>query len=200
MHFSLILIGAHDGSKTEALVSQATAAGKVLLVEPVPFLFERLSKKYHGHTNVMIQSVCISTVDGPIDFISPLESANTVVSYGDQLGSVVEKHASNHNPQLSEHIKTITVQSKTFQTLVSENSITSIDMLMTDTEGLDLDILPTFPFHQIMPARIVFEFKHSDGTNRIGLKLANYLIQLDKLGYEVTVLDIENLFAFRKPS
>lgn len=195
MHFNIVLIGAHDGSKSESFVSRAAAAGKVLLVEPVPFLFDRLAEKYRGNSNVIVQNACITTVDGPVDFISPLESANSVVSYGDQLGSVLEKHAANHNPQLSEHITTITAHSKTFQTLVSEHHITSIDLLMTDTEGLDVEILPTFPFHQVLPKAIIFEYKHSDGTYRVGPKLANILIQLDKLGYEVRVLDIENLFA-----
>ena len=41
MNFSLIMIGAHDGSKTESFIRERAALGSVLLVEPVPFLFEK---------------------------------------------------------------------------------------------------------------------------------------------------------------
>lgn len=198
MHFSLVQVGAHDGSKTERLVAKAIATGKVLLIEPVPFLFERLLMRYRDNQNVIVQDICVTSRNGSIDFVAPMESANSVVSFGDQLGSVLAQHAVNHNRQLSDHLNVISVASKTFSTLVSELGITSIDLLMTDTEGLDVEILPTFPFDQLMPSRIVFEFKHSDGTCRVGSKLANFLIQLERLGFEIIALDAENMLAINR--
>ena len=57
MHYSLILIGAHDGSKTLPLIRESSAKGKVLLVEPVPFLFHRLAQTVSGIPNVTLANV-----------------------------------------------------------------------------------------------------------------------------------------------
>jgi FkbM family methyltransferase len=198
MHFSLVLVGAHDGSKTERLVEQARAAGKVLLIEPVPFLFARLKARYATASNVILRNIVVSSVDGEIDFTAPKPTANSLVNYGDQLGSLVDRHAVNHHPHMSEHLEIIRSSSLTFRKLVGEENIRSIDILITDLEGADAELLPTFPFSQLTPSRIIFEFKHADGTFRIGRKLANLLMFLDDLDYKVTVLDVENLLATHK--
>jgi hypothetical protein len=115
--------------------------------------------------------------------------------YGDQLGSLLKDHAVNHDPLLSGHIETIEVASKTFVSVIDEVGITAIDLLFCDTEGMDVTLLESFPFERLKPLKIVFEFKHSDGTHRIGKKLGRFLIRLDDLGYRTRVLDVENLMA-----
>jgi FkbM family methyltransferase len=194
-HYSLVLVGAHDGSKTQDLVQQACGLGKVLLIEPVPHLFACLKARYANTPNVVLRNIVISVVDGELDFNAPKPSANRVVDCGDQLGSLMEGHAVRHHPQMSEHIEIIKVLSSTFLRLIEEENIGSIDVLSTDTEGTDADILLTFPFSKLTPGRIIFEFKHADGTFRIGRKLAALLFLLDDLGYSVTVRDVENLVA-----
>ena len=79
--------------------------------------------------------------------------------------------------------------------MVNAENISSIDVLFTDTEGMDAELLPTFPFSRITPNRLIFEFKHSDGFMRVGLKLASLLNFLDLRGYRVSVLDAENMIA-----
>ena len=78
MHFSLVMVGAHDGSKTEQFVRAAAGAGEVLLIEPVPFLFNRLAARYSALPNVRLRNFAISTEEREIDFTAPKETANLI--------------------------------------------------------------------------------------------------------------------------
>src|SRR5205085_3820916 len=89
----------------------------------------------------------------------------------------------------------IKVLGLTFDTLMTAEQISSVDVLITDTEGMDTEVLPTFPFSRILPKRIIFEFTHSDGTRRVGRKLANLLINLNELDYRAYWHDPENMIA-----
>jgi len=195
MHFSLVLIGAHNGSKLAEPIAAARNAGNVLLVEPVPFLFALLEQRYGDDPAIILRNLCISTTDGQVPFVAPLPSANSVISGGDQLGSLLKDHAVNHDARLSSHVETIEVASKTFVSIIDGSGITGIDVLFCDTEGMDVTLLESFPFEKIKPLQILFEFKHADGTHRVGKKLGRFLIRLDDLGYKVKVLDAENLLA-----
>jgi FkbM family methyltransferase len=195
LHYSLVVIGAHDGSKTEGLVQQSIGQGSVLLVEPVPFLFARLRSRYDGQANVILRNIVVSPRGGDVDFTAPKETANTAIGYGDQLGSMIADHAVHHDAGMAAHVETIRLRSESFETLIDSAAMSSIDILLTDTEGMDAELLPTFPFAKIRPRHIIFEFKHADGTHRVGRQLAALLVLLDDLGYAVRVLDVENLIA-----
>ena len=66
---------------------------------------------------------------------------------------------------------------------------------MLDTEGFDTQLIKNFPFENLRPNKIIFEHKHSDGTNRIGNKFANVITLLDSLNYSIRIMDSENVFA-----
>ncbi len=198
MHFSLVMVGAHDGSKTEQFVRAAAGAGEVLLIEPVPFLFKRLAVRYSALPNVRLRNFAISTEDREIDFTAPKETANLVTPYGDQLGSLNPDHATAHHPNFSHYVETIRIRALTFETLIASENISTIDVLFTDTEGMDAELLQTFPFSEVMPKRMQFEFKHSDGYMRVGPKLAKLLISLDGHGYRISPADGENMIAIHR--
>jgi hypothetical protein len=113
------------------------------------------------------------------------------------VGSLLPDHAAGHEITISllAHMEIIDVAATTFSTLVDTEKVSSIDILLTDMEGMDVELLPTFPFSQVMPKQIIFEFKHSDGTLRVGPKLANWLLMLDKLGFIVEAYGAENFIA-----
>ncbi len=190
-----MIVGAHDGSKLDGYIRDVANMGTVLLVEPVPFLFERLRERFGGHPRIRLRNCAVSTKDGEAEFTAPTQSANSVVAFADQLGSLLPDHAVAHASGMSRHLEVIRVQALTFATLMTTEQISSIDVLMTDTEGMDAELLPTFPFSAVMPKNIIFEFKHSDGVLRVGRKLANLLIMLDDLDYRVYWHDPENLMA-----
>src|SRR4030088_16790 len=100
MHFSLVIVGAHDGSKNTAMIDLANTKGRVLLIEPVPFLFARLAAKYGNNSNIILRNIALSLVDGEGSFLAPSETANTVHGWGDQLGSLLPDHAAKHDVRL----------------------------------------------------------------------------------------------------
>jgi FkbM family methyltransferase len=191
----MIFVGVNDGSKAQPLVEEASALGKVMLIEPVPFLFARLEARYRRAPNIELRNIAIAGDDADVEFYAPRESATQVVSYADQLGSLLRGHAERHDSRLASQVQTIRAPALSFQTLIRREDVSSLDVLITDMEGADSDLLPSFPFSIVTPKQIIFEFKHSDGTSRLGRKLATVLILLEALGYHVSVFDVENLIA-----
>jgi FkbM family methyltransferase len=198
MEFSLVIVGAHDGSKTEAFINKAARAGKVLLIEPVPFLFDRLAVRYGSNPNIVLRDFAISRNDGEIVFMAPKASANSLLHFGDQLGSLVPGHATAHHHNMAGHIEPIKVRACSFATLVETEEMDSIHTLFTDMEGMDAELLPTFPFSAVTPGRIIFEFKHADGFMRVGRKLAMLLGCLEDRGYRIHILSEENMLAIHQ--
>jgi FkbM family methyltransferase len=194
------MVGAHTGAKTEGVIRKAATTGAVLLIEPVPFLFKKLTSRYAAVPNVTLRNIAVSKIDGEIEFTAPTETANSIAPWGDQLGSMIASHATAHDPRMLQHIGIIRTQASSFETLIREENVSSIDILITDVEGMDAELLPTFPFSRILPKQIFFEFKHSDGFFRVGRKLANLLNILDSLNYHISVVDSENMFATLHPT
>ncbi len=198
MEFSLVLIGAHNGGKTEALVEQAASTGPVLLVEPVPFLFRDLARRHAGRQSVHLLQAAIAETDAEaVSFFAPDESANEIKQYGDQLGSFNPLHAVHHDPRFSAKVSEIKVKAISFNTIRERFGISGIDTLMTDTEGYDARILMTFPFRLMRPKRILFEHTHCDGVFHIGRNFAYLLTVLEIHGYRTQVMDGENCQAVR---
>ena len=193
MKFSLIVIGAHSGDKLSKAIETYSKYGDVLLVEPVPWLFKKLQEKYGSAKSVHLLQAVISENDvDEVSFFAPIESANEIATWGDQLGSLNPVHALGHNKEFSGKIEEIKVRGISFDTLINKFEIEQIDVLHTDTEGYDARLLSVFPFDKIKPRELIFEYKHSDGVFTIGKNFAKLLLILDELSYKTQVIDTEN--------
>jgi FkbM family methyltransferase len=195
MDFRLVLVGAHDGSGLEKFVREAESKGRVLLIEPVPFLFKKLQARFAKSAKVVSRNIALSTKDGAVAFTAPKQTANSVLPYGDKLGSMVSDHAAGHDARMSQHVEVINIPASSFETLIKAENISSIHTLFTDTEGMDAELLLSFPFSIIVPKLIIFEFKHADGLFRVGRKFARLLNLLEDRGYRVSVIGAENMLA-----
>src|SRR5271156_6266402 len=195
MDFRLVLVGAHDGSGLEKFVREAESKGHVLLIEPVPFLFKKLYARFAKSAKIVCRNIALSTKDGEVAFTAPKQTANSVLPFGDKLGSMVSDHASGHDPRMSQHVEVLKIPASSFETLVKTENISSIHTLFTDTEGMDAELLLSFPFSLIVPKLIIFEFKHADGLFRVGRKFARLLNLLEDCGYRVSVMGAENMLA-----
>lgn len=193
MKFSLIVIGAHSGEKLSQAIELYSKRGDVLLVEPVPWLFKKLQEKYGSVKSVHLLQAVISENDvEEVSFFAPVESANEIATWGDQLGSLNPIHALGHNKEFSNKIEEIKVRGISFKELINKFEIDEIEVLHTDTEGYDARLLSEFPFDKIKPRELIFEYKHSDGVFTIGKNFANLLLILDGLSYKTQVIDVEN--------
>jgi hypothetical protein len=90
------------------------------------------------------------------------------------------------------------VPALSFSDLVARLGVTSVRTLVTDLEGMDAVLLPTFPFERVRPDQLVFEYKHADGPRNIGRRLGALLIRLDELGYRMQIVDLENCVAVHR--
>ena len=201
MNFSLIMLGAHDGSKTDSFIRERAALGSVLLVEPVPFLFARLSQRFAGVANITCLNEAVSNVNGEVDFYMPAPDVNDVASYGDQLGSLIAGHAESHDAAFGEKIRKVKCKSRTMYSLLADFDVRAIDVLWTDMEGYDAACLMSFPFYHAEADQDIFRGgAYEDGMQRIGRKFATLLLLLEELQYRVKIHDSANCLAIYSPS
>lgn len=200
MDVELVVVGAHNGNKLSSVIRTAAAKGPTVLVEPVRWLFEDLRSTFQDLDNVFFINKALVTAKNVsiVTFNAPKRNANSFNSVADQLGSMVLEHAQDSVPGVENYFERVRVPATTFQGLFEDLYIKSINGLIIDTEGMDMELLMSFPFYQIKPREILFEFKHADGTMKVGKNLANVLIRLTDMGYEITPVDHENFYALLK--
>ena len=92
-------------------------------------------------------------------------------------------------------LKQIDIQYLTFSNLIEKYSISSIDLLQIDVEGAEFEILSSINFEKIKIKKIIFEFKHFDGTFKEGPKLKSIKEKLIKFNYQLKEIDKENILA-----
>ena len=190
-HCALFLVGAHDGSKTQDLVLRAAHSGLVVLIEPVPWLFAELRKRYTGVGSVHVIHGCVTDNPGSTArFYAVRPEANELQFYADQLGSMRPSHAGAHDQSLLEFVEEMDVPACSFSEVIERFSIKSLDLLVTDTEGMDAAILETFPFEVIQPRCVQFEHKHSDGMCHIGARFASLITRLEQFDYRTQVVSL----------
>ena len=95
-------------------------------------------------------------------------------------------------------IEEVDIQYLTFSNLMDKYSISSIDLLQIDAEGAEFEILNSINFEKIKINKIIFEFKHFDGTFKKGPKLKLIKEKLTKSNYSLTEIDKENMLAEKK--
>jgi FkbM family methyltransferase len=196
MNNTIIQIGSHIGNTCNDpifnIVDNNTA---IILVEPVPFLFEQLKYNYKAKfintQNIIFINKAVSDFIGEIEMTIPSEKNNfsTLPFWASQLASVNPYHALGHINNLL--VEKITVKTTTLNEIVKEYNIKQIDLLHTDTEGHDYTILMNYNF-EIKPKKIIFEHKHMDGLFNVGIKYTELTNRLLSLGYKKIYKDSED--------
>jgi len=198
MHIDYFQVGSHIGNTTnDHIFNKITSGMNVILIEPMPELFNKLVVNYSYKThnnNIQFMNIAVSNHDGVLDlykyppppssFKLSWMSTQKQPEWTDQLTSVNKDHLVMHGFK-NVPINKVTVSCKTLNTIISDNNITSIDNLFTDTEGHDYDILMHMDLSIVKPKNILFESIHTDGSRQRG---ANYRTLLNKFinnGYTV---------------
>jgi len=196
MNKTIIQIGSHVGDTcNDPIFNIVDNDTKLILVEPVPYLFEQLKKNYKkkfGNTNnIIFINKAVSNFIGEIEMTIPSEKNNysKLPYWASQLASVNNDHALGHIRNLL--VEKINVETTTLNEIVKEYNISQIDLLHTDTEGHDYTILMNYNF-EIKPKRIMFEHKHMDGLNTVGIKYDELSNKLVSLGYKKTQQETED--------
>jgi FkbM family methyltransferase len=162
-------IGAHDGKTDDLLHDLIRKHGwKGVLVEPVPYLFDRLVRNYSGIPGLAFENKAIGADDGHETFYY-LRQNDALPSWYDQLGSfdkqVILSHK-DHIPDIERYIVAEPVDCISFTTLVAAHCVRRIDLILIDTEGYDLQILQQIDFSRFSPNLVIYEQKHLSDADK----------------------------------
>ena len=180
----LVQVGANDGSFMDPAQRYLQRGGwKALLVEPVPWLADKLEARYRDQPGVKVARVAITGYDGEATFHAPIETS-TGQSRLQGSGSFSRDnvlHAGWTVKDAPAMVEEITVPTRTLPSLLKEYGVDSgVDWFVTDTEGHDaviLDQVMGLPEQQL-PNMVLFEHAFMSRGERRGV-----VNQLGALGF-----------------
>jgi FkbM family methyltransferase len=178
-----IQIGSHDGRTNDPLYEFIMRdAWRGILIEPVPDAFNRLLQTYQDRNDLVFENVAISSNGDPKDFWRLKESDTTPVWYG-QLGSFDRQTILKHAyliPDIEKLLYKEQVRCMTMDELLAAHHVTRVDLLHTDAEGYDYELIKSFDFSRFKPSIVLYEHIHLTDIHR-----AECLRYLSGLGYHV---------------
>ena len=199
-NFGLVVIGAHSGVWLTSLFEEYQNQN-ILLVEPVPYNIDLLKENTAKYKNISIETSAVSEKNQIKKFyyVKPDAVKKLGKHWASGIGSFDKQHILNHKYKRfmvsDTDIEDVDVQYLTFSDLIEKYSISSIDLLQIDVEGAEFEILSSINFEKIEIKKIIFEFKHFDGTFEEGPKLKSIKEKLIKFNYQLKEIDKENILA-----
>lgn len=182
-----IEIGSNDGEQHDHLrpfILSEEWTG--IMVEPVPYVFERLRRNYGGLSRVVLENAAIAGRDGELTFYHLVdateEERRTLPDWYDGIGSfrkeTVLSHAA-HIPDVERRLVGAELPTLSFRSLCEKHGVERLDLLVLDAEGYDWEIIQNIDFVQPRPELFVYEHFHLEPAER-----AAAAARLDQLGYE----------------
>jgi FkbM family methyltransferase len=199
-NFGLVVIGAHSGVWLKSLFEEYQNQN-ILLVEPVPYNIALLKENISKYKNISIETSAVSEKNEIKKFyyVKPDAVKKLGKHWASGIGSFNKQHILNHKYKRfmvsDSDIEQIDIQYLSFSNLIEKYSISSIDLLQIDVEGAEFEILSSINFEKIEIKKIIFEFKHFDGTFKEGPKLKSIKEKLIKFNYQLKEIDKENILA-----
>jgi len=180
--FFFVQVGAHDGvSNRYDVLHDYIIRFKLrgLLIEPQARVFALLQANYKGQSGLSFENAAIGhnngsqqlyTIKKNLDFLT---YANEASSFSfDHLHKSLEEHlrhgAGNDVVQrvkelelsVDDCIEAETVDTYTFETVLSRHGVRRIDLLQIDTEGFDYEVLKMANLTKFRPTLINYEHEH----------------------------------------
>lgn len=158
----VLQIGAHDG-ETNDPVNRILAEYDclALLVEPQPEQFGKLERKYKGRPSIRLAQCVVGSVCGRVELFRL--SGGSLPPWASQVASLKREELLRHAntiPDVEKRITSIFVRSATFDALLSQHDIGTVDVLIIDAEGYDLELLRLFAFQQRKTRLVLYEHTH----------------------------------------
>jgi FkbM family methyltransferase len=187
----LVEVGANDGKTGDPLyrLIRDNPACKALLIEPIPYLYERLRVTYSGLSHCVLANVAIAPTAGAASIYYIDSRAKECLSdlpvYFEELASFHKHRIANVlGDRGASFLRQQLVQTVPLKALLAEHRITNVDLLQIDTEGFDFEVLKTFPFDTIVPELVCFEQCHlceADRASAVSLMIS-YGYRIEKWG------------------
>jgi FkbM family methyltransferase len=179
----VLQVGANDGQRHDFINPLIYRCGwRGLLLEPLPDIFTSLRKTYANKGSVTLVNAALADRDGALPFYR-IRPSPDVPDHLNELGSflrdVVVKNASEF-VDVEQYIVEEPIATVSFPTLVRQQGVKKIDVVVIDTEGYDFEILKLIDLQQFRPKLVIYEHKHLSIEDR---DAASRL--LARLGYNV---------------
>jgi len=162
----LVQIGSNDGKTGDPLypLFQKHPAWRGLLVEPIPYIFERLRANYPDGDRFDLANVAVGE-EGELPFYvvdkKAAEALPDLPYWYDQLGSFDRNHIVKElDGVLEPYIRVMEVKSTTLTKLLDRYAVTDIDVLHIDAEGYDWKVLQQLELDRFRPTFILCEHHH----------------------------------------
>lgn len=182
-----IEIGANDGRINDNLRSSILSSRwSGIMVEPLPFVFERLRHNYARFSRVALENVAIADRDGQLPFyhLAHVDDPKRehLPSWYDQLGSFSREVVLSHAyliPDIERRLVRTLVPCTTYEALCRKHGVKDVDLVLIDTEGYDYEVIKHIDFKLHGPRMLVYEHYHLSAKDR-----AECRARIEKYGYE----------------
>jgi FkbM family methyltransferase len=188
-------IGAGDADYGDPLRRYVDRLGwRGVMVEPVPYLFERLRSRYAGSRRITLVNAAITEADGEIPFYYLAQSEDPgLPEWYDKLGSldienILHPYHVDNIPDLAERVVCRQVCGWTLATLWRAHPLPRLDLLLVDAEGHDDRILGQIDLDRHRPTIVIYERQHLTDVRR-----ATVQERLSAHGYRVLDLGADAL-------
>ncbi|MHC4885189.1 MAG: FkbM family methyltransferase [Planctomycetota bacterium] len=194
-----VQIGSNDGRTGDPLHDwlKRNKGWSAVLVEPVPFLFDRLKRTYSGERRFAFENAVIN--DGSeVTFYWVSEEARAGLPelpfWHDQLAGFSREHITNHLPELAPYIVSEAFHGITLADLFDRQGLAGIDLLHIDAEGADFEILRQLDLERFRPRVIIYERVH------LSEEEVNRSIRFLRSSYELFNLETDILAVVKETS
>lgn len=170
VHF--LQVGGNDGVTWDPFHYFIRRDGwKGVVVEPQREVYEQLQRTYRNVPGVKALNVAIDATDGVRPLYRFAFSSScwaTSLATFDRERLIANFNSRYIQDQISREHLTVSgdpddyvvselVQCLSFGSILAQSGRATLDFLITDVEGYDVQILDTFPFDAVRPANVVFE-------------------------------------------
>lgn len=190
-HVSFVQIGAFNGIADDPIHPLVLKSMKWngVLVEPQSEAFKRLVRNYQNNRDrLMFVNCAVSSSSGRIKIYKVNESEIKRLNLGDwtrELASLNPSIISARLPDVAIDYEVVRVV--TFDELMLECGINTVDCLVLDTEGHEFEILRYIDLDKYRVRALLYEYVHLSSIDeehlRIRLVAAGYTIR--KFGYDI---------------
>src|SRR6266478_812480 len=130
-----------------------------LLVEPVPYLFDRLVRNYTDLTGLAFENKALADSDGRRTLYWLRKTDDALPGWYDQIASFDKQIILSHKHyilNIEDYIVAEPVDCISFETLLEAHRISRIDLILIDAEGYDLQILQQIDFSRFSPSLVIY--------------------------------------------
>ena len=192
-------VGSNDGDQHDHLQRFIrTTAWRGVMVEPVPYIFERLRRNYDGLERVALENAAIGLHDGSAPFWFLVDASEEerrgLPDWYDGIGSFSKESVLGHAvhiPDIEDGLVCRDVPVLTLASLCRKHGLDAIDLLVVDTEGYDAEIVRSVDLDTIRPSLIVYEHFHlpSDERAACAERLREHGYRTMEEGFDTFCLD-----------